>query len=186
MIMQNVNSAVTLTQSTGYVTPSGAGDHSLSPALAALGAVRPTPGLDPPEQGISTNGIESITDRNVELVQGPLRNDINGAFRGVASTDAAGTSSVDSERTLIRKMKSEITKSVGVLTYRNEHVWAVAAKGNTRGQLQLKLTATHDCSQEERQQLLADVEFFLQNNVPQWLRNEFTLVIEYGGPIEAL
>lgn len=118
MIMQNVT-AVTITQSTGYATPSGAGDHLLSPALAALGAVRPTPGLDPPEQTISTNGIESITDRNVELVQGPLRNEINGAFRSVASTDAAGTSSVDidSERALIMKMKNVITKSVGVLTY---------------------------------------------------------------------
>lgn len=185
MIMQNVT-AVTLTQSTGYATPSGAGDHSLSPALAALGAVRPTPGLDPPEQTISTNGIESITDRNVELVQGPIRNEINGAFRGVANTDAAGTSSVDSERALIMKMKNVITKSVGVLTYRNEHVCGVAAKGNTRGQLQLKLMVNHDCSQEVRQQLLTDVEFYLQNNVPQWLRDEFTLVIEYGGPIEAL
>lgn len=75
MIMQNVNSGLTPTQSTGYVTPSGAGDHSLSPAVAALGDVDvlPTPGLNsrlcPPEQAISTNGIGSITDRNVELVE---------------------------------------------------------------------------------------------------------------------
>ncbi|WP_257294575.1 hypothetical protein [Endozoicomonas sp. YOMI1] len=188
--MQNVNSGVTPTQSTGYVNPSGAGDHSLSPAVAALGDVLPTPGLNsrlcPPEQAISTNGIESITDRNVELVQCPLRDEINGAFRDFGNTDAAGTSSVNPERTFIRAMKNELIKSVRDLLSSNARVCGLATSGNTRGQLQLIVTADYDCSQEERQQLLTDVELFLQSNVPERLRTEFKLNIEYGGPIVPL
>ncbi len=184
--MQNVNSGVTQTPSASYAPPSGAGDSS--PAAARIGDVLPTPGLNsrpcPPEHA---NGIESITNRNVESARGPQCAEIDGASRDIASTDAASTPSVSSERAMISAMRKEMIQSYARhLLTKHARLSAVSTSGNTRGQLKLKITADHDCSQEERQQLQNFVVNYLKDNVPQRLLNEFTLVLEYGGPVEFL
>ncbi|WP_422448684.1 MULTISPECIES: hypothetical protein [unclassified Endozoicomonas] len=189
--MQNVNSGATSSQLTGYVTPPVAVGRSPSPPVAAVASVPPTPGLSPElclqEEKMSTNGTKPVTNRNVALsAPSAQRDEISKPFRDGGNPDTAGISSTNTEKRIISDMKDELIKLVGPLLWNNARICGLALTGKTRDQLKFKVTADYDCSPEEKRMLLAEIERFMQDNVPQRLRNEFKLVIDYIGPIEAL
>lgn len=189
--MQNVNSGATSSQLTDYVTPSVPVDCSPSPPVVALGSVLPTPGLNPglclQEEKMSTNGTKPITNRNVELpVPSTQRDGISEPLRDDGNPETVGISSTNTEKNHINDMKKELMGLVGPLLWNNARICSLSTSGKTRDQLKFKVMADYDCSQEERQMLLAEVERFMQDHIPQRLRNEFKITMVYGGPVEAL
>nr|WP_286198173.1 hypothetical protein [Salinisphaera sp. G21_0] len=96
---------------------------------------------------------------------------------GTTPSQSQGMLPINSERTNINDMKRELMGFVRPLLSLNTRVCGLSMSGNNRGQLQFVVIADYDCSQ--RQQLLADLELFLQNNIPERLRTEFKLNIRY-------
>ncbi|WP_257281537.1 hypothetical protein [Endozoicomonas sp. ISHI1] len=123
-------------------------------------------------------------------VEGALNSEKSTTDHAGATAGQSTSSSVvdqsDSEKSIIRGMKIELMGIVPPLLSMNERVCGLGTSGKTRGQLQFEVTADFDCTQEEKRQIQAEVEGFLRENVPERLRNEFTLRIRYIGPIEFL